>query len=78
MELVSSDNGKVVVRVHYSAYKNKYSNLPQVRGSYNAKHKTIDLSLNNAEREYDMMYNEGGEGYNPYRDGSAHNYMSRH
>lgn len=26
------------------------------------------------EREYDQVYNEGGEGYNPYRIGSAHTY----
>lgn len=26
------------------------------------------------EREYDQTYNEGGEGYNPYRIGSAHTY----
>lgn len=27
------------------------------------------------EREYDQAYNEGGEGYNPYRIGSAHTYQ---
>lgn len=26
------------------------------------------------EREYDLIYNDGGEGYNPYRIGSAHTY----
>ena len=26
------------------------------------------------EREYDLMYNEGGEGYNPYREGSRPTY----
>lgn len=26
------------------------------------------------EKEYDLIYNEGGEGYNPYRVGSAHTY----
>lgn len=26
------------------------------------------------EREYDLTYNEGGEGYNPYRIGSAQTY----
>lgn len=26
------------------------------------------------EREYDLVYNEGGEGYNPYRIGSAPTY----
>lgn len=26
------------------------------------------------EQEYDQIYNEGGEGYNPYRIGSAHTY----
>lgn len=29
----------------------------------------------NKEREYDQAYNEGGEGYNPYRLGSAHTYQ---
>lgn len=27
------------------------------------------------EREYDQAYNDGGEGYNPYRIGSAHTYQ---
>lgn len=27
------------------------------------------------EREYDQAYNEGGEGHNPYRLGSAHTYQ---
>jgi hypothetical protein len=45
MEFVSSSNGKVVVRVHYSAYKNKYEHLQQVRGSYNNRKKTIALYL---------------------------------
>lgn len=27
------------------------------------------------EREYDQAYNEGGEGYNPYRLGSANTYQ---
>lgn len=28
------------------------------------------------EREYDLAYNEGGEGFNPYRIGSAHTYRN--
>ena len=34
----------------------------------------IDMERQVKEREYDEIHNEGAEGYNPYRLGSAHTY----
>ena len=36
-------NAEKVINVHYSVYKNQYSNFETVKGSYNAATKTIEV-----------------------------------